>query len=86
MPDQAGQRAASDALAAEAAQLGAHFEGLEARIEEAKSQAAAACQPMSGERKVLALFLTCAMHRCLFLLPRRACWRACLVSDVQILH
>lgn len=52
LPDQAGQRAAGDALSMEAARLGGHFEALEARIEEAKSLAAAACQPMSGARKV----------------------------------
>ena len=46
------QRAAGEALAAEAARLDAHFEALQARIEEAKSQAAAACQPMAREAKV----------------------------------
>ena len=46
------QRAAGEALAAEAARLSAHFEALQARIEEAKSQAAAACQPMPREAKV----------------------------------
>ena len=51
---QAGQRGVADALSLEAARLGGSFDALEARIEEAKSRAAAACQPMSGERKVCA--------------------------------
>lgn len=51
------QRGAGEALAAEAARLSAHFDALQARIEEAKSQAAAACQPMPREAKVAASLL-----------------------------
>ncbi|KAK9901644.1 hypothetical protein WJX75_006263 [Coccomyxa subellipsoidea] len=42
---------AGEALQGEAARLNGHFEALEARIAEAKSLAAAACQPMSSSAK-----------------------------------
>ncbi len=45
-------RAAADALQGEAERLSGHFAGLESRIMEAKSMAAAACLPMTTAAKV----------------------------------
>lgn len=62
---------AGEALQGEAARLNGHFEALEARIAEAKSLAAAACQPMSSSAKVLppSLCLHLLLRLCLAISP-----------------
>lgn len=61
----------AEALRGEALRLKGHFESLESKIAEAKSLAAASCQPMSSAAKV-----GIPMSRCLYCLLQHAAHHA----------